>query len=95
MKKKTVLAIGILLSLLAVTAFVGWAIAAGTFSIPWNSAMGGGGGGDLSSSASYTLLGSNAGAVLVQSSSTTYQLCSGYVCGGIPSIKLYLPLVIK
>ena len=58
--------------------------------------QGGAAGGGLSSSAGYQLEGSFGGAILVSTTSSNFNTCSGFVCSGIAFIRqVFLPLILK
>lgn len=91
MKRKGIHAL--LLALLVIGLSVGMAFAAESqnFAIRLNSLSGG----SIAKSESFILVNSVGGPVQINSSSASFRLCSGFVCGDdvTPVIKLFLPAV--
>jgi hypothetical protein len=67
-----------------------------SFNLTPNSLAGSGGGGGIAKSTSYVLVVGLGSFVQTSSASTSYSLCSGFVCGGgDPFLRLGLPLLSK
>ncbi len=83
---------GTLLALLLVSCLIGTAVAAASYSLPWDVVSGGG---SHAAGGVYTLR-ATLGQPMVGShaSGSSFALCSGFWCGVSP-VRLYLPLVLR
>lgn len=94
MRKRDLIATGLLLASLIVTMGTGLAQTSGNFNLEWHVF---GGGGQPVSSAHYTI-NSTAGqgaASPPYSQSASYVVCAGYWCSPGLTIDLFLPLVLR
>jgi hypothetical protein len=94
MKKRVLIASGLLLVGLLVTLGGAWAQTPASFNLEWHVI---GGGGQAVSSASY-VVNSTAGqgaASPPYSLSASYVVCGGYWCGNFLTLDLFLPLGLK
>ncbi len=67
---------------------VAWAMSSAGFNLVKNTNEGGGAGGNLGATSQHQLVNSVQGAVQVDSFSSGYRLCSGFLCGSTPVIAL-------
>ena len=81
-----------LIAALALLLLAGVALAFDGYDLSWD-VIGGGGG--HSEAAPYALDGTIGQAVAGPVSSASYDLCSGYWCGGAAGNNIYLPLIMR
>jgi uncharacterized membrane protein len=93
MNRKKVILLTLILVAVVLTAAVAGA-ATETFHVRWNGGLGGGSGGGISNSASFRLVGSEMGAISVGSTSASYNMCVGFLCGG-NVWSLLLPIIYR
>lgn len=94
--KKTLILVLIAILLLGSVGAV-YAVSSANFNLLKNSNEGGGAGGTTASSAHYQMTGTLGGALQVSSTSSSYKLCSGFLCGGSRFLKInvFVPVLIK
>ncbi len=82
----------ILVSLPIVTA----EMSSASYKLISSSLQGGGAGGGVSTSSGFRLEGSFGGIVAVSSSSSSYKVCSGFICSGLGLLyRLFLPIIVR
>lgn len=99
MKRRKVFTILILAVLVLGSAGAALAISSASYSMPKNTIEGGGAGGFAAASASYQLSTTTGGFLQTSASSASYEMCSGFLCGGqkffFSLFKVFQPLVLR
>lgn len=86
----------LLLLLLIALPLAAAAMSSANYKLISNTPQGAGTGGGISTSSSYQLEGSFGSAILVSSSSTSYNSCSGFLCSGLGLLyRIFLPLLLR
>lgn len=97
MKKRRTLMFVALFLLLFGTVGAALAMSSTNYDLPKNTTQAGFAGGDVSASTNYRMISSVGGAIQVSSTSASYEMCSGFLCGWSDLLmwKLFIPLVLK
>lgn len=84
----------IVILLMAIATGTVWSMSSTHYKVAWDSIQGANVPGGVSYSASYRMEGSFGGAISVAATSTSYQLCSGFMCAP-DGIGLLLPIIMR